>query len=110
MSGIAQTPQPPYYAVIFTSERTGGDNGYAKMADKMVELAATQPGFLGIESSDRDRDGLGITVSYWESLEAIQNWKEHSMHKAAQEKGKTVWYQRFGLRVCKVERDNFFEV
>ncbi|MBB6634243.1 antibiotic biosynthesis monooxygenase family protein [Cohnella thailandensis] len=110
MSGIAKTPQPPYYAVIFTSERTSGDHGYGKMADKMVELAATQPGFLGIESSDRDQDGLGITVSYWESLEAVRNWKEHSMHKVAQEKGKTVWYQRFGLRVCKVERDNFFEM
>ncbi|MBE1442576.1 antibiotic biosynthesis monooxygenase family protein [Paenibacillus sp. OAS669] len=110
MSGIAKTPQPPYYAVIFTSELTAGDHGYGKMADKMVELASTQPGFLGIESSVRDQGGLGITVSYWESLESIKNWKDHAMHKVAQEKGKAVWYQRFALRVCKVERDNFFEM
>ncbi|RUS48870.1 antibiotic biosynthesis monooxygenase [Cohnella sp. AR92] len=110
MSRIAKTPQTPYYAVVFTSELTSGEQGYEKMADKMVELASTQPGFLGIESSDRDQEGLGITVSYWDSLESIKNWKDHAMHKVAQEKGKAVWYKRFGLRVCRVERDNFFEM
>ncbi|GED14770.1 antibiotic biosynthesis monooxygenase family protein [Aneurinibacillus migulanus] len=106
MSRIAKTPQPPYYSVIFISERTEGDNGYEKMADKMVELASQQKGFLGVESV-RDETGLGITVSYWDSLEAIKNWKEDSTHKVAQEKGKTDWYKNFALRVCKVERDSF---
>jgi heme-degrading monooxygenase HmoA len=108
MSRIANTPKPPYYAVIFASQRTEGDQGYGKMAEKMVELAAQQEGFLGVESA-RD-EGLGITVSYWESLEAIKKWKDHSLHRVAQEKGKTVWYQNFSLRVCKVERDSFFEM
>ena len=109
MSRIAKTPQPPYYAVIFVSERTEGDKGYASMADKMVELASRQKGFLGVESA-REPDGLGITVSYWDSLDAIKNWKENAVHKVAQEKGKTEWYKNFALRVSKVERDNFFEV
>jgi heme-degrading monooxygenase HmoA len=78
------------------------------MAEKMVELATQQEGFLGVESA-RD-EGLGITVSYWESLEAIKKWKDHSLHRVAQEKGKTVWYQNYSLRVCKVERDHFFEM
>jgi heme-degrading monooxygenase HmoA len=108
MSRIAKTPNPPYYAVIFASQRTEGDQGYGKMAEKMVELASQQNGFLGVESA-RD-EGLGITVSYWESLEAIKNWKAHSLHQVAQGKGKTVWYQNFSLRVCKVERDSFFEM
>lgn len=108
MSGISKTPQPPYYAVIFTSERTEDDNGYGEMAEKMVDLASRQPGFLGAESV-RDETGLGITVSYWSSLEAIRNWKENVDHKVAQEKGKAVWYKRFALRVCKVERDIFFD-
>jgi heme-degrading monooxygenase HmoA len=107
MNGISKTPQPPYYAVIFTSERTKGDNGYGQMAEKMLELASQQPGFLGAESV-RDESGLGITVSYWNSLEAIRNWKENASHKVAQEMGKAIWYKRFALRVCKVERDNFF--
>ncbi|WP_018131091.1 antibiotic biosynthesis monooxygenase family protein [Effusibacillus pohliae] len=109
MSRFAKTPKPPYYAVIFTSERTEAEQGYGQMADKMVELAFQQPGFLGVESV-RDGSGLGITVSYWESLEAIRNWKENAAHKAAQEKGKSIWYKRFALRVCKVERDHFFEM
>lgn len=108
MSGIAKTPQPLYYAVIFTSQRTIGDRGYGKMADKMEELASQQEGFLGMESA-RD-EGLGITVSYWESLDAIKKWKEHSAHIVAQDRGKTEWYKNFALRVCKVERDNFFEI
>ncbi|MDQ6597608.1 antibiotic biosynthesis monooxygenase [Bacillus salipaludis] len=108
MSGIAKTPEPPYYAVIFASERTDGDKGYAKMADKMVELASQHYGFLGMESA-RD-EGLGITVSYWDSLESIREWKENSAHKIAQDKGKTVWYKNFALRVCKVERHSFFEM
>ncbi|MFC3885501.1 antibiotic biosynthesis monooxygenase family protein [Bacillus songklensis] len=108
MSGIAKTPEPPYYAVIFSSQRTEGDRGYGIMADKMVELASQQKGFLGVESA-RDK-GLGITVSYWDSLESIKDWKENSVHKVAQDKGKTEWYKKFSLRVCKVERHNFFEM
>lgn len=103
---IAQTPEPPYYAVIFTSQRTEGDNGYGQMADRMVELAAQQPGFLGVETA---REGLGITVSYWASLEAIAAWKEVAAHQVAQRLGKERWYSAFRLRVCKVERDYGFE-
>ncbi|WP_040203476.1 antibiotic biosynthesis monooxygenase family protein [Neobacillus jeddahensis] len=108
MSGIAKTPEPPYYAVIFASERTEGDNGYGAMSDKMVELAAKQKGFLGFESA-RDKD-LGITVSYWDSLDAIKNWKNHAAHQVAQNKGKTEWYQKFSLRVARVERHSYFEI
>ncbi|WP_035318983.1 antibiotic biosynthesis monooxygenase family protein [Brevibacillus laterosporus] len=106
MSGIAKTPQPPYYAVIFTSERTDGDKGYTEMAEEMEKLASVQPGFLGVESA---RDGLGITISYWESLEAIQKWKQNERHLIAQRRGMSDWYLRYKTRVCKVERDYGFE-
>lgn len=96
----ADTPEPPYYAVIFTSVRTDGDRGYAETARRMVELAKEQPGFLGIESA---RDGLGITVSYWLSLEAISAWKENAEHRMAQARGRD-WYASFRVRVAKVER------
>ncbi|MBK6741242.1 MAG: antibiotic biosynthesis monooxygenase [Haliea sp.] len=99
---IAQTPKPPYYAVIFSSHRTEGDNGYAAMAESMVALAAQQPGFLGIESV---REDLGITVSYWESLEAISNWKKNAEHQEAQRSGRQQWYSGFRVRVAKVERE-----
>ncbi|WP_044748886.1 antibiotic biosynthesis monooxygenase family protein [Bacillus alveayuensis] len=108
MSNISKTPNPPYYAVIFTSERTEGDNGYREMAEEMAQLASQQPGFLGVESV-RGQDGFGITVSYWESLEAIKNWKENLRHKVAQDRGKREWYKRFATRICKVERDYFFD-
>ncbi|MCM3568975.1 antibiotic biosynthesis monooxygenase [Neobacillus mesonae] len=108
MSGIAKTPQPPYYAVLFTSQRTEVDKGYVKMAEKMVELASQQEGFLGLESACENEKE--ITISYWESLNAIKEWKENSAHKIAQERGKSDWYNKFALRVCKVERDNFFEM
>lgn len=75
------------------------------MADAMVELAKQQPGFLGIESA---REGVGITVSYWESEAAIQNWKQQSQHLAAQRKGRADWYESYFTRVCKVERDYGF--
>jgi heme-degrading monooxygenase HmoA len=107
---IAATPAAPYYAVIFTSlltkENKGRENGYGKMAEAMEELAATQPGFLGIESA---RDGLGITVSYWSSLESIAAWKQNSRHLVAQQLGRDTWYEEFKVRVCRVERDYSFE-
>ena len=78
-SNFAATPEPPYYAVIFSSLRQGGDNGYGQTADRMVELASEQPGFLGVESL-RGADGFGITVSYWESEDAIKNWKRNAEH------------------------------
>lgn len=99
---ISETPQPPYYAVIFTSVRTEGDNGYAEMADRMVELARQQDGFLGIESA---RNEIGISVSYWRDLESIKRWKEHAEHSFAREKGRTIWYKCFKTRIAKVERD-----
>lgn len=102
-TGFAQTPEPPYYAVIFTSQRTEADRGYDHMAARMVELAATMPGFLGVESV-RGADGLGITVSYWRSEEDIRHWKSHSEHQVAQQTGKQVWYADYALRVAKVER------
>lgn len=102
MNMISTTPEPPYYAVIFTSVRTNGDNGYNETAANMLKLAAAQPGFLGAESA-RDMNGKGITVSYWESLEAIEKWKFHSEHRQAKEKGRTEWYSDFAVRVAKVE-------
>ena len=101
---IAQTPEPPYYAVIFTSLRTEGDRGYGSTAERMIELASQQPGFLGVESA-RTTDGLGITVSYWASEDAIAGWKAHSEHKLAQETGQRVWYADYFLRIARVERD-----
>ena len=106
MSPIAKTPTPPYFAVIFTSKRTEGDNGYAEFADEILKLAEQQPGFLGAESV-RDSDKVGITVSYWNSLESIQKFKREARHAEAQRLGKSIRYSTFGLRVCKVERDTF---
>jgi heme-degrading monooxygenase HmoA len=103
---FAPTPLPPYYAVIFTSQRTEGDNGYGEMAKAMVNLASQQPGFLGIESA---REDLGITVSYWESLEAIAAWKQVYDHLTAQRRGRADWYQTYKVRICRVERDYSFE-
>lgn len=103
MPGIARTPEPPYYAVIFSSCRSPGDAGYRQMAERMVELAAAQPGFLGMESA-REQDGFGITVSYWASIEAIKHWKANAEHLVAQEKGKRAWYEDYEVRVARVER------
>ncbi len=102
---IASTPDTPYYAVIFTSIRTEGDEGYGNMADAMVELAAKQPGFLGVESA---REDIGITVSYWQSLEAIAAWKQNAAHLMAQKLGRDKWYESYKTRICKVERDYGF--
>lgn len=103
---IANTPKPPYYAVIFTSLRTEVDNQYGDMADQMVKLAEQQDGFLGIEFA---RDGVGITVSYWRDLESIKNWKENAEHTVARNKGRSEWYSAFKTRIAKVERDYGFE-
>lgn len=102
---IADTPKPPYYAVIFTSIRTPGDNGYGDMADEMDELARQQKGFLCVESA---RNDIGITVSYWASLEAISNWKANSRHLLAQKYGRDNWYEGYKVRICLVERDYSF--
>ncbi len=102
-TGFAMTPEPPYYAVVFSSQRRPGDNGYGATADRMVELAAQQPGFLGVETV-RGEGGFGITVSYWTSEEAIRNWKRHAEHAAARDRGRTEWYEHFELRIARVER------
>lgn len=98
-----KTIEPPYYAVIFTSTRTDGDHGYDQTADRMMELAAQQAGYLGVDSA-RGADGLGITVSYWDSEESIARWKRHAEHLQAQENGQSVWYRDYQVRVAKVER------
>lgn len=103
---IAQTPAPPYYAVIFTSVKTTADEEYAVMADRMVELAAQQNGYLGHESA---REEIGITVSYWRNLEDIKQWKSNAEHIIAQQLGKEKWYAAYTTRICLVERAYTFE-
>jgi heme-degrading monooxygenase HmoA len=101
-----ELPGPPYYAVIFSSQRAGGgnrDDGYGAMADRMLELAARQEGFLGVESA-RGADGFGITISYWRDEASIARWKADAEHLRAQQLGQSLWYERYDLRVAKVER------
>ncbi len=102
---IAKTPSPPYYAVIFSSVRTQGDNGYSEMSERMSSLSAEQEGFLGIESA---RDRLGITVSYWRDLDSIKNWRDNPEHTIARMKGRSDWYSSFRTRIARVERDYEF--
>lgn len=99
---FANTPEPPYYAVIFTSHKSGHE-GYDETSERMLELARTRDGFLGIESARGD-DGVGITVSYWRDLDSIARWKADGEHRTAQQRGRTEWYSRYVTRVCKVER------
>ncbi len=103
---IANTPQPPYYAVIFSTLRTDVDQGYEETAKRMEDLAKEQEGYLGIEYA---RNEIGITVSYWNSLEAISKWKNNIEHTSAREKGRALWYNKYQLRICKVERDYGYE-
>lgn len=103
MQGFANTPPPPYYAVIFSSQRTEGDHGYVAMAERMHELALAQPGCMGAESA-RDEAGFGITVSYWKDEASLKAWKQVASHLAAQRLGKERWYSHYELRVAVVER------
>jgi heme-degrading monooxygenase HmoA len=101
--------EPPYWAVIFTSLRTGDDaEAYDRTSREMVTLAEKQPGFLGVESA-RGEDGAGITVSYWESVEAISAWRDDVEHRAAQRLGRERWYRSYDLRIARVERAHHFE-
>lgn len=102
-TGIARTPAPPYYAVIFTSRRTDGDHGYDAMARRMVELGSSYEGFLGLESV-RGADGLGITVSYWRDEAALLAWKSDTEHEQAQRGGREKWYADYEVRIARVER------
>ncbi|MEL0167724.1 MAG: antibiotic biosynthesis monooxygenase [Pseudomonadaceae bacterium] len=106
MPQIANTPEPPYYTVMFTSLRTDHDDGYAQTAERMLELAAEQDGFLGVESA---RDGLGITLSYWRDLDAIRRWKQQGEHLEAQRRGRSDWYSQYRVRIARVEREYGFD-
>tara|TARA_R110001592_G_scaffold275836_1_gene542953 strand:- start:972 stop:1283 length:312 start_codon:yes stop_codon:yes gene_type:complete len=97
----------PYYAVIFTSTQSQDIDGYSEMAEKMENLAKQQTGFIEIDSA---RDDVGITVSYWESLEAIKNWKANTEHLLAQQKGREQWYNWYNVKICKVEREYEFKL
>ncbi|RLD24808.1 MAG: antibiotic biosynthesis monooxygenase [Bacteroidetes bacterium] len=96
---------PPYYAVIFTNLQTNDTEGYSAMAETMEQLARQQPGFLDFEHA---REDIGITISYWESLEAIASWKANLEHLEAQKSGKERWYEWYKIRICKIEREYSF--
>ncbi len=101
---FAALPRPPYYAVVFSSQRNAGDAGdYDAVSRRMAELAMQQPGYLGVESA-RDPEGFGITVSYWDSEDAIRAWRQQIEHVAARERGRRDWYEGFEVRVARVER------
>lgn len=104
---FANLPEPPYYAVMFSSQRRETNNGFSEMADLLERLSQSQPGFLGAESA-RDASGFGITISYWRDQESIANWRVQVEHLHAQKRGKNEWFQSFELRVAKVERASHF--
>ncbi|WP_456393476.1 antibiotic biosynthesis monooxygenase family protein [Nitratifractor sp.] len=103
---FARTPEPPYYAVIFSSIREEGDEGYAEMAQRMLELAKRQEGFLGVESA---REEMGITVSYWRDRASIARWKADLEHQEAQRLGRERWYAAYRIRIARVEEERLFE-
>lgn len=96
----------PYYAVIFTSTQNENIEGYSEMAKKMEKLAKQQLGFRGVDSAKNE---IGITVSYWDSLDAIKQWKQQSDHLQAQLKGRSSWYNWYNVRICKVEHEYEYE-
>ncbi len=109
MNKVAPTPKPPYYAVVFSSQRTDNDSdAYGEMDERMRKLATQQPEYLGVETVAGE-DGFAMTVSYWESLEAIENWREQAEHKIAQAQGREKWYEKYKLRICLVETEYNFE-
>ena len=105
---MSETPEPPYWAVIFTSRRDAhAGDGYAETAERIFELAAEQPGFLGVETARSG--GVGITVCYWDSEHAIAAWKAQAEHAAAQREGRARWYASYDVRVARVERAYGFD-
>jgi len=108
---FAAAPEPPYYAVIFASQRAAAESGddYGATSDRMVELARQRDGFLGIESA-RDASGFGITVSYWRDEASIAGWKADLEHREAQRRGRHGYYEKFELRIAKVERQKSFQL
>ncbi|WP_420960097.1 antibiotic biosynthesis monooxygenase family protein [Brucella sp. IR073] len=105
---FALTPEPPYFVVAFSSQRVPGDEGYGDMAVRMAELAAKQPGYLGVESA-RDAEGFGITNSFWADEESIRAWKRDVDHLMAQKMGRQQWYQAYRVRIARVERAYGFD-
>lgn len=101
-------PEPPYVVVIFTSRRTGGDQGYGAMSARMMELVKDQPGFLGVESA-RNAEGFGITVSYWKDLASIAAWKAHLEHREAMKLGRERWYEAYDIKVGTITSHRMFE-
>lgn len=102
---FANTPKPPYYAVIFSSQRTDISEGYAEMNNRMEELVSDQPGYLGMEHA---RSEIGITISYWKDLESIDGWRKNLEHVEAKKRGREKWYSGYRLRICKVEKESIF--
>lgn len=100
-------PAPPYYAVIFSSTRTGDNDGYAETSAHMMNIGLKHPGCLGLESvSEGDQ---GITVSYWKDIDSIKSWKAATDHITAQKLGRKKWYKSYTTRIAKVEREYSFE-
>lgn len=105
---FAVTPEPPYIVVTFSSQRRPSDNGYDDMAVRMGELAAKQPGYLGVEST-RDAEGFGITNSFWADEGSIRAWKRDVDHLMAQKLGREQWYETYRVRIARVERAYGFD-
>ena len=101
MTGIAETPQPPYYAVIFSAKTTNDLEGYEERLMKMLELSAKVPGYLGVEAAENS--GFGIAISYWKDLESIDAWRKDAEHVETKKVGKERFYESYEVRIAKVE-------
>jgi len=107
MPFVKELPKNNFYAVIFSNTKSNDLEGYAEMDETTMALAQQQPGYLGYESITKD--DKTIFISYWETKDAIENWRKNATHKVAKAQAMK-WYKRYLSQICLVESSYLHEV
>ena len=81
---------------------------YVSLVDRMIELAASMPGYISHKGFFAD-DGERVTIVEFESEEAQRAWRMQPEHRDAQRKAREIYYSSYSVQVCEVKRESKFE-
>ena len=87
-------------AVIFKATIAEIDDEYFTTATQLKDLAISKYGCLDFVSVTEGNEE--IAISYWQTMQQIQAWKNDPQHLHAQTLGRDKWYKSYKVEICEV--------
>jgi heme-degrading monooxygenase HmoA len=101
--GESEKSDSKIYAVIFKSKRQDANSElYYQHNDLLDEKIKSLPGYIKHSGLRHPESREGVTIAYFNSLDAIDNWRKDGEHMDAKKLAKSEFYENYFVEVTEV--------